>query len=63
LVKPPGSVNYSNTGSVITRYLDSLTNSIAPKFAKDFMKNREVKKQVEESTKYDALAEALKGKK
>jgi len=63
LVKPPGSVNYSNTGSVITRYLDSLTNSIAPKFAKDFMKNREVKKQVKESTTYDALAEALKGKK
>ena len=63
LVKPPGSVNYSNTGSVITRYLDSLTNSIAPKFAKDFMKNREVKKQVEESTKYNALADALKGKK
>jgi len=63
LVKPPGSVNYSNTGSVITRYLDSLTNSIAPKFAKDFMKNREVKKQVKESTTYDALAEALKGTK
>lgn len=63
LVKPPGSVNYSNTGSVITRYLDSLTNSIAPKFAKDFMKNREVKKQVEESTKYNALADALKGTK
>jgi len=63
LVKPPGSVNYSNTGSVITRYLDSLTNSIAPKFAKDLLKNREVKKQVEESTKYDALVEALKGTK
>jgi hypothetical protein len=63
LVKPPGSVNYSNTGSVITRYLDSLTNSIAPKFAKDFMKNREVKKQVEESTKYNALVDALKGTK
>jgi SepF-like predicted cell division protein (DUF552 family) len=63
LVKPPGAVNYSNTGSVVTRYLDGLTNSIAPKFAKDFMKNREVKKQVEESTKYNALADALKGKK
>jgi hypothetical protein len=63
LVKPEGAVNYSNTGSVIARYLDSLTSSIAPKFAKDFMKNREVKKQVEESTKYDALADALKGKK
>jgi hypothetical protein len=63
LVKPPGSVNYSNSGSVIARYFDALTKSISPKFAKDFMKNREVKKQVEESTKYDALAEALKGKK
>jgi hypothetical protein len=63
LVKPPGAVNYSNSGSVIARYFDALTKSISPKFAKDFMKNREVKKQVEESTKYDALAEALKGKK
>jgi hypothetical protein len=63
LVKPPGAVNYSNTGSVVTRYLDGLTNSIAPKFAKDFMKNREIKKQVEESTKYNALADALKGTK
>jgi len=27
------------------------------------LKNREVKKQVEESTKYDALVEALKGTK
>ena len=63
LVKPEGAVNYSNSGSVIARYLDSLTSSIAPKFAKDFMKNREVKKQVEESTKYNALADALKGKK
>jgi hypothetical protein len=63
LVKPEGAVNYSNTGSVLARYLDSLTNSIAPKFAKDFMKNREVKKQVEESTKYNALVDALKGTK
>ena len=63
LVKPEGAVNYSNSGSVIARYFDALTKSISPKFAKDFMKNREVKKQVEESTKYDALAEALKGKK
>jgi len=63
LVKPPGSVNYSNSGSVIARYFDALTKSISPKFAKDFMKNREVKKQVKESTTYDALAEALKGTK
>jgi hypothetical protein len=63
LVKPEGAVNYSNTGSVIARYFDGLTNSIAPKFAKEFLKNREVKKQVEESTKYNALADALKGKK
>ena len=63
LVKPEGSVNYSNTGSVIARYFDGLTKSISPNFAKDFIKNRAVKKQVEESTKYDALADALKGKK
>ena len=63
LVKPEGAVNYSNTGSVIARYFDGLTNSIAPKFAKEFLKNREVKKQVEEATKYNALADALKGKK
>ena len=63
LVKPEGAVNYSNSGSVIARYLDNLTNSIAPKFAKDLLKNREVRKQVEESTKYNALADALKGKK
>ena len=63
LVKPEGAVNYSNTGSVIARYFDGLTNSVAPKFAKEFLKNREVKKQVEESTKYNALADALKGKK
>jgi hypothetical protein len=63
LVKPEGAVNYSNSGSVIARYLDNLTNSIAPKFAKEFLKNREVKKQVEEATKYNALADALKGKK
>jgi hypothetical protein len=63
LVKPEGAVNYSNTGSVITKYLDGLTSSISPKFAKEFFKNREVKKQVEEATKYNALADALKGKK
>jgi Ca2+-binding EF-hand superfamily protein len=40
LVKPEGAVNYSNSGSVIARYLDNLTNSIAPKFAKDLLKNR-----------------------
>ena len=63
LVKPEGAVNYSNTGSVVARYLDKLTDTVAPKFAKDLLKNREVKKQVEESTKYDALVEALKGTK
>jgi len=63
LVKPEGAVNYSNTGSVVARYLDKLTDTVAPKFAKDLLKNREVKKQVEESTKYDALVDALKGTK
>jgi hypothetical protein len=36
LVKPEGAVNYSNSGSVIARYLDNLTNSIAPNLQKNF---------------------------
>jgi hypothetical protein len=61
LVKPEGAVNYSNTGSVVTKYFDDLINSLAPTIAKDFLKKREVTKQVEESTKYNALANALRG--
>jgi len=65
LVKPEGAVNYSNTGSVVARLLDKMASVKFPlaKSASDVVKNREIVKQVEESTKYDALAEALKGAK
>ena len=65
LVKPPGSVNYSNTGSVVLRGLDKLAAIRFPlaKSAADIVKNRELTQKVEESTKYNALADALKGKK
>ena len=65
LVKPEGAVNYSNTGSVVARLLDKMASVKFPlaKSASDVVKNREIVKQVEESTKYDALVDALKGKK
>jgi len=65
LVKPEGAVNYSNTGSVVARLLDKMAAIKFPlaKSASDVVKNREIVKQVEESTKYDALVEALKGTK
>ena len=65
LVKPPGAVNYSNTGSVVLRGLDKLAAIRFPlaKSAADIVKNRELTQKVEESTKYNALADALKGKK
>jgi len=65
LVKPPGSVNYSNTGSVVLRGLDKLAAIRFPlaKSAADIVKNRELIQKVKESTKYNALADALKGKK
>jgi hypothetical protein len=65
LVKPPGAVNYSNTGSVVLRGLEKLAALKFPlaKDAVNMAKNIEIKKQVEESTKYNALADALKGKK
>jgi hypothetical protein len=63
LVKPPGTVNYSNTGNVVVRALDKLASLRLPlaKSAADIVKNREITKQVEESTKYNALANALRG--
>jgi len=63
LVKPPGTVNYSNSGNVVVRALDKLASLRLPlaKSAADIVKNREITKQVEESTKYNALANALKG--
>jgi len=65
LIKPEGAVNYSNTGSVVARLLDKMAAIRFPlaKSASDVVKNREITKQVEESTKYNALADALKGKK
>lgn len=65
LVKPQGAVNYSNTGSVVMRGLDQLAAIRFPlaKTAADIAKTREITKQVQESTKYDALVDALKGKK
>ena len=65
LVKPEGAVNYSNTGSVVARLLDKMAAIKFPlaKSASDVVKNREIVKQVEESTKYDALVDALKGSK
>jgi hypothetical protein len=65
LVKPQGAVNYSNTGSVVMRGLDQLAAIRFPlaKTAADIAKTREISKQVQESTKYDALVDALKGKK
>lgn len=65
LVKPQGAVNYSNTGSVVLRGLDKLAALRFPlaKSAADIVKNRELTQKVEESTKYNALADALKGKK
>ena len=65
LVKPEGAVNYSNTGSVVARLLDKMAAIRFPlaKSASDVVKSREITKQVEESTKYNALADALKGKK
>jgi hypothetical protein len=63
LVKPPGTVNYSNSGNVVVRALDKLASLRLPlaKSASDIVKNREITKQVEESTKYNALANALRG--
>lgn len=65
LVKPEGAVNYSNTGSVVARLLDKMASVKFPlaKSASDVVKNREIRKQVEESTKYNALIDALKGTK
>jgi len=65
LVKPQGAVNYSNTGSVVMRGLDQLAAIRFPlaKTAADIAKTREISKQVQESTKYNALVDALKGTK
>jgi hypothetical protein len=50
---------------VVARLLDKMAAIKFPlaKSASDVVKSREITKQVEESTKYNALADALKGKK
>ena len=61
LVKPPGTVNYSNTGNVVIRGLDKLAKLNFPlaKTASEFAENQQVKKQVQESINYNALVDAL----
>jgi hypothetical protein len=61
LVKPPGSVNYSNSGNVVMRGLDKLAKLHFPlaKTASEMVETSQLSKQVEEAVKYDALTKAL----
>jgi hypothetical protein len=56
LVEIPGTVNYSNTGSVVVRALDKLAALRIPlaKTVSDIAKESELKKKVEQSIKFDA---------
>jgi len=56
LVEIPGTVNYSNTGSVVVRALDKLAALRIPlaKTVADIAKESELKKKVEQSITYDA---------
>lgn len=56
LVEIPGTVNYSNTGSVVVRALDKLASLRIPlaKTVSDIAKESELKKKVEQSITYDA---------
>jgi len=56
LVDIPGTVNYSNTGSVVVRALDKLASLRIPlaKTVADIAKESELKKKVEQSITYDA---------
>lgn len=56
LVDIPGTVNYSNTGSVVVRALDKLAALRIPlaKTVADIAKESELKKKVEQSITYDA---------
>lgn len=56
LVEIPGTVNYSNTGSVVVRALDKLAALRIPlaKTVSDIAKESELKKKVEQSITYDA---------
>jgi len=61
LVKPPGSVNYSNSGNVVMRGLDKLAKLHFPlaKTASEMAETSQLSKKVEEAVKYDALTKAL----
>ena len=61
LVKPPGSVNYSNSGNVVMRGLDKLAKLNFPlaKTASEMAETSQLSKQVEEAVKYDAMTKAL----
>jgi hypothetical protein len=55
LVEIPGTVNYSNTGNVITRKLNDIVKKLP--LAKDIsqmIENQKIRKQVEQSITYDA---------
>jgi hypothetical protein len=58
LVKDPRAINYSNTGNVILRGLDSLAKLRFPGAASaaDIAANAAIKKKVAESVNYNALA-------
>jgi hypothetical protein len=61
LVKPPGSVNYSNSGNVVMRGLDKLAKLNFPlaKTASEMAETSQLSKKVEEAVKYDAMTKAL----
>ena len=61
LVKPPGSVNYSNSGNVVMRGLDKLAKLNFPlaKTASEMAEKSQLSKKVEEAIKYDAMTKAL----
>jgi hypothetical protein len=55
LVDIPGTVNYSNSGNVITRKLNDIVKKLP--LAKDIsqmIENQKIRKQVEQSITYDA---------
>jgi hypothetical protein len=61
IVKPPGTVNYSNTGNVVLRGLDKLAELHFPlaKTASEMAEKSQLSKKVEEAIKYDAMTKAL----
>ena len=61
LVKPPGAVNYSNSGNVVMRGLDKLAKLNFPlaKTLSETAEKSQLSKQVEEAIKYDAMTKAL----